>query len=323
MDERFLAGCEIIYQKCMGLKPGETVAVVTDDVKLRLGEALYEAAKRFGAKPVLIRMPTGTISGEEPPRSVAEAMRASDVVVCPTEHSITHTNARIEAVKAGARVATMPGITEEMFSQGPITADYGEVARLTAIYAELLTRAETARIVTGDGCELTVNLAGRRGVMSSGVYREKGQSGNLPSGEAYIAPVEDGANGRYAVTGSAVGVGRMAERAILTLRDGVIASVEGPGAAALDKAIPKDRLARTIGELGIGTNPAARVTGNILEDEKIYASVHVAFGTNTSFGGRIKAGSHIDCVTLAPEIWLDGRLVASGGRLLAEASWIS
>ena len=77
----------------------------------------------------------------------------------------------------------MPGITEEMFYQGAITADYEQVKRMTETISDMLTKAKTARIVK-EGCELTIQLSGRNGVISSGVYRNPGESGNLPSGEA-------------------------------------------------------------------------------------------------------------------------------------------
>ncbi|CEP66305.1 Uncharacterized [Moorella glycerini] len=68
-------------------------------------------------------------------------------------------------------------------------------------------------------------------------------------------------------------------------------------------------------ELGIGTNDRARVSGNILEDEKVYGTVHLAFGDNTTFGGTVRAGVHIDGVIMAPDLYLDGKLVVSQGKI--------
>ena len=73
-------------------------------------------------------------------------MKAADVVICPMKTSITHTRAKIEAAEAGARIATMPGITEEMFAMGAMTADYSRVMALTEQVTDLLTNANTARI---------------------------------------------------------------------------------------------------------------------------------------------------------------------------------
>lgn len=318
VDAKLEKGCEIIWRQCMGLRAGERALIVTDNDKRHLGRALYEKALAMGAKAVMVLMPVASVSGEEPPAAVAAAMLEADVIVCPTEESMTHTNARINAVKNGARIATMPGITDEMFGAGPITADYGEVARLSKLYADLLSEAAVCRIVTGGAHELVLRLGGRTGVASTGVYREAGQAGNLPSGEGYIAPLEDGADGSFYVDGSIVGVGLLEEPVVITVQKGVITGITGKQAAAVEAAIPNNALSRTIGELGIGTNPMARVTGVILEDEKVYGSVHVAFGTNTSFGGALKASSHIDCVTLKPEVYLDDRLVVADGKLLVD-----
>ena len=195
-----------ILQSSLNVKQGESVLVVTDDTRRAIGRAIYDAAVELGCDAMLMRMQERTVSGEEPPASVAAAMKAADVVICPTAKSLTHTNARIDAAKAGARIATMPGITEDMFSKGAITADYAEVERLTMKLNDMLTKANAARIVK-EGCELVLKLAGRDGVPSTGVYREPGQSGNLPSGEAYIAPLEDGCDGELIIDGSMVGVG--------------------------------------------------------------------------------------------------------------------
>ena len=75
-----------------------------------------------------------------------------------------------------------------MFSQGAMTADYSKVEELTAKVTEMLTKASKARIEK-EGNVLTINLDGRNGVPSPGVYKEAGKCGNLPSGEAYIAPL--------------------------------------------------------------------------------------------------------------------------------------
>lgn len=82
-DPKFRQGCEIIYEKCMGLKPGERVLILTDDEKRPLGDALYETARDLGAKPVLMQMPVCGVSGQEPPAAVAAAMLESDVVIAP------------------------------------------------------------------------------------------------------------------------------------------------------------------------------------------------------------------------------------------------
>ena len=296
-----------ILRDCLDAKQGEEVLIVTDDSRVDIAQALYEGAGNLGCEAMMMVMKERELNGQEPPKAVAEAMKAADIVICPTAKSLTHTNARIRAAEAGTRVATMPGITEKMFSQGAMTADYGAVERLTARITGMLTACRTARIEK-DGCVLTLNLEGRKGVPSPGVYRKPGQCGNLPSGEAYIAPLEDGADGEMIIDGSMVGIGKLASPLH-------VVEVTGDKSENLDILLANERNA-TIGELGIGTNEAAVLNGVILEDEKVYGTVHIAFGTNTSFGGVNKADCHMDGIILEPTLYLDDEMIIDKGRFV-------
>ncbi|CAM5797617.1 MULTISPECIES: aminopeptidase [Brevibacillus] len=303
-----------ILTNCMALKAGESFLVVADDAKRELGEALWEAGRQLGAEAMFVVMNQREKSGQEPPAAISEAMKRSDVVVCVTQHSLTHTKARKEAAANGTRLATMPAITEDMFLEGAITADYSQVKALTEKVTELLTRANTIRIEK-EGKALTFSINGRNGVPSTGVYVNPGESGNLPSGEAYIAPVEGTAEGQIVVDGSIAGIGKIDSPLLLTVKDGRIVEAEGAEADRLLKTLG-DGDGRLLGEFGIGTNDKARITGVVLEDEKVYGTIHVAFGSNNTFGGTIAAGVHIDLVVKAPDVYADDELIMKDGKLL-------
>jgi len=303
-----------VLASCLAAKAGEEVLVVTDDTRVVIGQALYEGAKELGCEALLMVMQERELSGQEPPKSVAEAMKAADIVIAPTAQSLTHTNARIQAAAAGTRVATMPGITEEMFRQGAMTADYAEVEKLTAKVTDMLTKASVARIEK-DGCTLTIKLQGRDGVPSPGVYKEAGKCGNLPSGEAYIAPLEDGSDGEMVIDGSMVGIGKLESPLHVKVRQGKLCEITGEKSELLDVLLRNEQNS-TLGELGIGTNEKAILNGIILEDEKVYGTVHIAFGTNTSFGGTNKAECHMDGIILKPTLYLDDTLVIDKGNFV-------
>lgn len=307
----------IIIDTNLALQPGETLLVVTDDPTREVGELFYQAAQAMGHRALIMQMPEGSVAGEEPPATVAAAMKAADVALCPTAKSITHTNARIEAAAAGTRVVTMPSITMDMLRDGAACADYAQVEQRTRELTERLTQASYARIEK-DGRVLELALTGRNGVSSPGVYREPGASGNFPSGEAYIAPLEDGANGTAVIDGSMVGIGTLAEPLVVQLEDGRLTHMEGgdaegPYAERLGVLFDQPENG-TIAELGIGTNEAAKLCGIILEDEKLYGTVHIAFGTNTSFGGTTKAACHLDGIILNPTLYLDDECVIREGE---------
>ncbi|TKI58397.1 aminopeptidase [Brevibacillus antibioticus] len=304
-----------ILMNCLALQANETFLVVADERKRDIGEALWEAGKQIGAEAMLMVMKEREKSGQEPPAAVAAAMKSADVVVCVTQHSLTHTKARKEAAANGTRLATMPAITEDMFLAGAISADYTQVKALTERVTEMLTRASTVRIEKA-GKSLTFSIADRNGVPSTGMYVNPGESGNLPSGEAYIAPLEGTAEGQILVDGSIAGIGKIDSPLLLTVQKGRITEAEGTAAERLLQMLG-DQDGRMLGEFGIGTNDKARITGVVLEDEKVYGTIHVAFGSNNTFGGTIVAGVHIDLVVKEPDVYLDDKCIMKSGKLLA------
>lgn len=307
------AVCKEIIIKCLGLKQGELFLVVTDDEKKKLAEALYQAGKDLGAESMLFVMNDRLKSGEEPPKPVAAALTAADAAVCITGHSMTHTQAKKMAVASGTRVATMPGISEDMFLEGAITADYDQVSRLTRDVTKRLDQGKQV-VIEKDGHILTFSINGRQGVPSTGVYLHPSESGNLPSGEAFIAPVEGSAEGELLVDGSVVGVGCLTQPLLLTIEKGRLVRAEGQGSDQLLEILG-DGLGRNVAEFGIGTNRWARLTGNVLEDEKVYGTVHIAFGSNMTFGGEVEAGVHIDCVFRSPNVTIDGNQLMEKGSI--------
>lgn len=307
----FVKIAEQVLVSCLGVKKDESVLVITDDTRKEIGEALYQAACDLGCEGLLLVMKEREVSGQEPPKAVAEAMKAADVVIAPTAKSLTHTAARIQAAAAETRVATMPGITREMFGKGAMTADYQEVEKLTARITDMLTQADKARIEK-DGKVLEISLKGRDGVPSPGVYKEPGKCGNLPSGEAYIAPLEDGSEGEMIIDGSMVGIGKLESPLHMKISGGKLREVTGDKSENLEILL-KNETNGTLCELGIGTNEAAILNGIILEDEKVYGTVHIAFGTNASFGGVNKAECHMDGIILRPTLYLDDILVIKEG----------
>ncbi|MDD3840029.1 MAG: aminopeptidase [Clostridia bacterium] len=304
-----------LLTECMGANKDETCLIVCDDSTRALSDHIYNAAKLLKLKPIFLN--TGSIerSGQEPPKPVAEAMKHSDIVMCLTKHSITHTKARRQAAAAGARIATMPGITEDMFLKGAITADYKQVEYITDRVAELLDEGKNV-LIEKDGFKLKMCIDGRKAFKSTGRYLRRGESGNLPSGEAYIAPLEGSAQGEILVDGSIADIGKVISPIVLEIKDGLLQDAKGGEQAKkfLNMLGDTDKC-RNVAELGIGTNPQALLTGNTLEDEKKIGTIHIAFGSNDTFGGNISAGVHIDCIILSPNLYIDDFKLMDNGIL--------
>ena len=103
----------------------------------------------------------------------------------------------------------------------------------------------------------------------------------------------------------------------LTVEGGRLTEASGEEGAALIALLTADSEdGRTIAELGVGTNEKAELTGNVLEDEKLLGTVHVAFGASEAIGGRIQVPVHLDCVVMRPTLTVDGTDVVRDGELL-------
>ncbi|WP_188455835.1 aminopeptidase [Virgibacillus oceani] len=283
------------------LDKSTAILVLTDKSTVKLGQKFRAALVKEEYLADIVIMEDRTKSGEEPPKEAAEKMLNYGLVFCLTKHSLTHTVARKNANSNGIGVITMPGITEDMFLEGAMSADYSLVKKETLEMTTKLTNAKKVIISTGNELKLTIPVEGRKGVPSTGVFKEKAASGNLPSGEAYIAPIEGIAEGKIEINGSIAGIGLLDSPVVLSIEKGRLVSASGESGDQLLSLLGMDD-GRMLCELGIGTNHAARLTGNILEDEKAYNTIHVAFGSNHTFGGTIKTNVHIDCVTKEPEM---------------------
>jgi len=307
----------IAVRDCMGVKPGERVLVVTD-VKLRtIGYAVFEAARSLGNDALLVEMVPRTTNGEEAPPEVATLMTQFDVVLCPTSKSLTHTDSRRNASAKGVRVATLPGVTEEVMIRC-MNADYHEIAARTFRICDLMRSTKTIRVKAPSGTDITLPIEGREAHASSGLFREKGLWGNLPTGESYLAPLEGRSNGIVVVDGSMASVGMVDQPIRIVVKDGYATEITGGASATrlIELLEPHGKDARTVAEFGIGTNDKAILTGIILEDEKVMGTIHIAFGDNKSMGGSVRVASHLDGLITQPTVWFDDTIVMQDGRLL-------
>ena len=293
--------------ECYGVKSGEKVLIVADtSTPASIGKSLFEAARNLGCEVILMTMHPRTHHGEEIPLPVAEAMKTSDVVIAPTTFSLTHTQAKINACKAGARVASMPGITEEMMSQGAMTADYNKIMEIAIGLDKKLENVKKIRVVTDSGTDIVFDLEGCKWRMDTGICYELGCSSNLPAGELYVAPKD--ANGVFIVDGSMSSFGILDSPLEFTVKDRYVTDIRGKHAQKLNSILDKvGERARNIAEFGIGINPEARLIGNVLEDEKVKGTVHIALGDNSGFGGDVVAGIHLDGIIKEPELFADGK----------------
>ncbi len=313
---RYEKGIRTIVHDCLGTKRGERAIVICDRPKRKIGRDLFDALVASGAEAILCEIIPRRQHSEEPPKYVADLLRSADVFLIPTSKSMTHTQARRKALANGARGATLPDVTEEMIAR-TMSADYRDIHKRTVKLAKEFKDAKHIHITTKAGTDVEIVTEGRDFWTDTGVLTKPGSFSNLPAGEAYIAPLEGKSSGIVVFDASFSGIGMLSAPIVIEIEKGIAKKIKGDRgklAKMLDAAGPNGR---NLAELGIGTNDRAKITGNVLEDEKVMGTIHLAFGDNSTFGGRVKVDVHLDGLVLRPTVEVDGKEIMKNGRLLA------
>lgn len=313
-----MQSAERMVREVIGVLPEQEVLVVTDAAKLTVGKIFALVCRGIGAQTVIAVMPMTGEHGSEPAKSIAAAMKAADVVFAPTTHAITHTQARLDAHAAGAKVVILRGVTEDMMIKGAMTVDFKALRERTEKVRQVLTRADAITVTSKTGTDISFSIAGRSAFALDGFFHEDTGFATLPPGEAPTCPVEGTANGTLVFDYSMDGIGRLSEPLILQVENGQVVSVSGASEEVhfVEQIFKRDPSARNIAEFAIGTNPNARLIGNLAEDKKLYGTVHFAIGDNKSLGGVVESSVHLDGLMLKPTVIADKETLVKEGDII-------
>jgi len=302
-------GARISVKQCMNIQPNESVLIITDkNMPREIGGILLKASQEITNNTQIKFMEPLERNGQEPNQEIAELMKTSDVLFLPTSKSLTHTKARRDASNQGVRIASMPGVLKLSFTQGGLTADYNQVKENCEKMFNKIKDCSSFHIYSENGTDLQMNITKYGWFLDDGIYHKKGQCGNLPAGEVCTSPDEGTTNGTLVIDK----MGKF-ENIKAIIKDGYVQELENCNELEeMLEELGKD--AKNIAELGIGTNPKAKLTGNVLEDEKIFGTVHVAFGNNVSFGGKVDVPLHKDGIVLKPTLEADGEIIIKDGK---------
>ena len=312
-----------LIERIIRLRPDERLLIVADDYPRSafIADAVAAAARAAGCEPSLVIMTARRHSGHEPPREVAAAMRAADVVFHVAEgYLIDHTDARQRASEAGIRFyETMAELTEEYFCRDFSDADLDEMVRRSARLAEVLSRGERVRIGSAAGTDLRLSIRGRAGLP---IHPLSASSISVVPdyAEAAVSPVEGTTDGVLAVDGSVQGWKYVLPEPIrCRVERGRVTQVyEGRAdVARLVGILDADANARNCAaELGIGTSHTvpAGLRGWVM-DYAALGTAHVAVGRNIDIGGDTHSRIHNDCLMVRPTIEVDGITILHDGAL--------
>ena len=328
INELLAGSAKMVVETCMDIRRGENVLIVCDPTTGEIGQALHAATIEKSERVLLIVMPKAKHHGEEPPSPVANLMRQQQVILAPTKYSLTHTKAIRQALRDGARVATMPGITVDMFTHGGMAADFNNVKKRISNLGPHFRRRRIVNVKSKLGTEITFEVNWREWKLDdNGICNRPRMLTNLPAGKAFIMPREGTMNGTLIINGS-WDSSLLDQNIELQIENGIVIDVKGGTIAAnirqefgevAKKLRSKDREnVWTVAEFGFGMNDQARMGGNVLEDEKRLGTCYFSIGDNTALGGNSAVGIHIPGVLTGANVWLDDSQILQDGEFVLD-----
>ncbi len=314
MDPKESARNALLY--VLDATPGERIAVVCDDVSIEIGRAFAEGALAIGLWSRLFVLETGSEPRASIPTQVREAVASgsADIYITIFRESERETPFRIGIIDLISkhrkyRLGHCPGITMDMLTEGALAlsaAEHRELYSDAQRLMSLLSGVDTVRVTSPNGTDASFRALGRDFFTDTRFDWKTYKWGNLPTGEAICAPIEDSLDGIIVCDLSIGGIGRISSPVTITARGGRAERFECADGALLRRvegALGVDDAARYVGEFAFGLNKKARLTAGFLEAEKVGNTIHFAFGHNTDFpGGRNASATHMDFLVSKPTV---------------------
>ncbi len=284
---------------CHGIEPPKEIW------KEAFGEsAFHELEKKELIKPLIGKKTTGR-QNREVERIIRNYKKEAVTVVIALSHfSTSHTRFRDYLNRiCGTRYASMPLFDEKML-EGAMRVNWKKMLRRTNDIARTVNRTERIEINTPNGTSLVLSKKNREAKADTGIITRKGTFSNLPAGEVFLAPLEGSAHGKLVLEWAPTR--KLNYPVTLYVEKGRVISIEGNEKFAeyLKQKLSENKDNANIAELGIGTNDKASRPDNILESEKIYGTIHIALGDNSTFGGKVRTPFHQDFVFFRPTVTL-------------------
>ena len=311
--EQLMEGARRLVSVNGRVQSHERVLVVTDPTMQRYADSVAEAARETGAPVTLAVMPVNRADGNEPPDPVARAMREANVIFSPVSISITHTRAMRAALDVGARAILMSAYSDAiMTSPALLQTDFPAQVETCHRIGGAFTEGSEVRLTSPRGTDLRFSIQGRIANVLTNIP-EPGQLAPVPDIEVNVVPVTGSAEGVFIADASVpyLGIGILDEPIVCQVEAGSIVEMAGGAQAKrLRDHLESfdDPLCFNVAELGVGLNPHARLTGEMLEDEGVIGTIHIGIGTSHTLGGEVVAPTHYDLLMWEPTIWVDGRV---------------
>lgn len=360
MDPRVVEHAKWLVNYCTGVKRGDNVLIRLggaqysgDSEGLELAIEVYKEASRLGAFPIILAFPGEAMRGyfevtpEEvmatTPMNYHELMKLTDVVISIQAEDNTRFLEHTDPTKIRTRLQALQPITQEQqrkrwtgtlhptnghaqdagmslpeyqdFVYSAMLRDWSSEIEQMKKLKEGMDRADKVHLI-GQETDLSFSIKGRVTVIDDAHL-------NFPGGEVFTAPVDDSASGKIYFDLPSVIYGAEVTEVRLTFEKGAIVDYSASkNESLLKRMIDSDAGSKRLGEFGIGTNRGInRFTRNILYDEKMAETIHLAIGAAYEVcGGVNKSAIHWDMIkTMKPgEFIIDGRTIQKDGKFFWE-----
>lgn len=316
-------GARKLVEDVMLTERGESVVITGDTGSdWRVVEATAQAAYAAGAHPVVVRYEGGSGGVVEPPPPVAGALSRADVWIEYAVGYALYTDAFQGAMDAGCRYICLAGMDIDMLVRTIARVDYAGMIELSHVLGDLIASAGELRITSEQGTDLGAKMNGRA-IRYSGKLADTPSDPIMLGGQISWCPIEETINGTLVFDGAVwppADIGPVHAPVKLTLEDGAVTDIEGGAEAAIYRrwfeSFDNPDIYR-LAHYSLGFNPGVtRITGRIVEDERVFGSMCFGIGTQGAhLGGKgWDAGGHSDGIALFPSIYLDGEPLEENGR---------
>lgn len=306
--EKMIGSAQRAMIHVLNLKKEDSVLVITDKHTKKEGESFYTAAIEYGSTAHLYLLPESNRPLLEIPSDLNTMIEGKTIVLNVFKGFAEETPFRVKLIDQIqttklVRIGHCPGITKSMMIEGPMNINY---SKIDAVANEMINRflnAKEVHITAPGGTDIILCIEDRGFSKDTKIIGEA-QIANLPCGEVWCGPVETIGDGIIVCDGSIGDIGNVNKPLEIFLEKGEIINIKSEDLKLvedIEKLINVDKEARILGELGIGLNPGAKLTGNLLEDEKALQTAHIAFGNNEDMvGGQNKSKTHRDFLFYKP-----------------------
>ncbi|MFW9970545.1 MAG: aminopeptidase [Candidatus Odinarchaeota archaeon] len=294
----------------LNLNKDDKVLIITDKTTKSVGEAFYNAAIEYGCTAYLFMLPEKERPLKEIPPEMDKYEKDITIVINAFKGLKDETPFRLKWIKKilatkSIRLGHGAGITKAMMVGGPMNIDYNSMANIADNLAKDLENAKQAHVTAPSGTDIVLQIEDR-GFSTDVRITEEPYLANLPCGEIWCGPIENQGNGVIVCDGSIGDIGKVKEPLKIAVKNGKITKLESEDkklVGEIERLTSLDEQASIMGELGIGLNPGATLSGILLEDEKALCTAHIAFGNNTDMkGGQNTSMTHRDFLFYNPTI---------------------